>query len=169
MAANSLAHAGRLRDKLLGLLLVACAVAWGMGVTLPLMTVEKVMVFEDAYAVSTLLATLYDDREWLLLGLIGLFAVASPVLKLLDLFFVWWRYDLHGRRIEGAFKRIDLVSKWSMGDVFVVAVVVVIFKTSGFLADAHTGPGLYWFTGSALGSMIAALLLKRAVRKNRGE
>ncbi len=54
-----------------------------------------------------------------------------------------------------------------MADVFVVAMLVVIAKTSGVLADARVESGLSWFAGSAIGSMAVAQILKIAVNRKR--
>ena len=56
-----------------------------------------------------------------------------------------------------------------MADVFVVAIVLTVAKTSGFMASGRLEIGIYFFTASVLGTMYVAYLLKRALaRRNRG-
>jgi paraquat-inducible protein A len=164
---KSLAMVGSQYERLLGGLVILCFVFWGVGCWLPLMTVTKLMFFDDAYSVFLLLETLFTENELLLFSLIFLFGVISPLIKLEQLYRVWRRYDVESEQVLRAFKRIDVISKWSMGDVFVVAIVVVIFKTSGVLSEATVENGLYYFVASALGSMIVGLLLKRAVNQHQ--
>ena len=165
---NSLAFAGAWWERLLGIMILLCLYAWILGVTEPLMTVEKLWVFEDAYSVLAIMRTLQVEGDTLLLLLVGLFAVANPLFKIGGLLLVWAWFDVSGKRIVTAFNAVEVVSKWSMADVFVVAMLVVIAKTSGVLADARVEPGLYWFAGSAVGSMAAAQALKLTVHRKRG-
>ena len=166
---NSIWKMGRKRDKALGPLICICAAAWMSGLVLPLMTVEKVFVFVDTYSIATVMLTLLEESEWLLSALIFLFSVVMPVVKFDQLYRVWFQFDVSGVSIDKAQRRIDAVSKWSMGDVFVVAVVVVIFKTSGVMADARIESGLYVFAASVVGSRAVAVMLRRAVLFHRGE
>jgi paraquat-inducible protein A len=160
---NSIRKIGRKRDKALGPLMGLCAAAWVAGLVMPLMTVEKVFVFVDTHSIASIMLTLIAESEWVLFALIFLFSVVMPVVKFDQLYRVWFRFDVSGASVDKAQKRIDAVSKWSMGDVFVVAVIVVIFKTSGVLADARIEPGLYVFAASVVGSMAVTVMLRRAV------
>ena len=164
---NSLAFAGQWWERLLGITILLCLYAWALGVSEPLMTVEKLWVFEDTYSVLAIMETLRREGDMLLYALVGLFAVANPLFKMGGLLVVWAWFDVTGKRIVTAFSAVEIVSKWSMADVFVVAMLVVIAKTSGFLADARVEPGLSWFAGSAVGSMAAAQVLKIAVHRKR--
>jgi paraquat-inducible protein A len=160
---NSLAAIGTSYQKLLGICVLIFFVFWALGCWLPLMTITKLMFFDDKYSVFLLLETLYVENEFLLFSLILVFGVISPLFKLEQLYRIWRRYDVQSDKVAKAFKRIDLISKWSMGDVFVVAIVVVISKTSGVLSDATVEVGLYYFIASALGAMVIGLLLKKEV------
>ena len=166
---NSIRKIGRKRDKALGPLIGVCAAAWVLGLFMPLMTVEKLFVFVDTHSIATIMLTLLDEGEWLLLALIFFFSVLMPVVKFDQLFRAWFQFDVFGAGVDKAQRRIDAISKWSMGDVFVVAVIVVIFKTSGVVADARIEPGLYVFAASVVGSMAVAVMLRRAVLFQRRE
>ena len=165
---NSLLLSGSWWERLGGIAILLCLWAWWQGVTLPLMTVEKLWVFEDSYSVLAILETLRAEGDTLLYVLVGLFAVANPVLKMGGMLVIWAGLDVRGRKIIWAFRAVEVVSKWSMADVFVVALLVVIAKTSGVLADARVEDGLAWFAGSAVGSMAVAQALKMAVHRKRG-
>ncbi len=166
---NSLSKSGGIIDKALGWATLGCFILWGFGVGLPLMTITKVWYFDDTYSVATFIIELWKNNEWLLFALLLVFGIGVPVFKLDQMFRVWRCYDISGDKISKAFKRIDLVSKWSMGDVFVVAVTLVILKTSGVMANANVEPGLYFFAASALGSMVVSFYLKRSFERSQGE
>jgi paraquat-inducible protein A len=54
---------------------------------------------------------------------------------------------------------LGAVSKWSMMDVLLVALVIFAAKTSG-LADAFTQPGLWFYATSVATAAIATVLLR---------
>ena len=164
---NSIWKIGRKRDKALGPLMFLCAAAWVFGLVAPMMTVEKFLFFEDTHSMVSVMRTLVDESEWGVSALILVFSVIMPIVKFDQLFRVWYQFDISGASVDKALKRVDAVSKWSMADVFVVAVVVVIVKTSGPFADARIESGLYVFAASVVGSMMVAVLLKNAVQFQR--
>jgi paraquat-inducible protein A len=129
------------------------------------MTVEKFFIFSDTYAIVDIVLTLYDAGEGFILALVVLFAGLIPLLKFHQMYLVWRGHDAHGEEAKRILRRIEVISKWSMGDVFVVAIIVVIGKTSGMLANAVVEPGLYIFTGSILGAMVISILLKRSMAR----
>ncbi|MDH5750629.1 MAG: paraquat-inducible protein A [Rhodospirillales bacterium] len=162
---NSISKVGSPRDKALGHAILLCFLLWILGITVPLMTVEKVFIFSDTYALVDFAIALFKAEEWFIMALVVLFAGVIPCLKFDQMYRVWRRYDVQGGEAERTLKRIEVISKWSMGDVFVVAIGVVIGKTSGFLTNATVEPGFYIFTASVLGSMVISLLLKRSVQR----
>ncbi len=56
------------------------------------------------------------------------------------------------------FKRIEWLGKWSMLDVLVLALLVFYAKSTQF-ADAVALPGIYFFAGSVILTMIAYSLV----------
>ena len=54
---------------------------------------------------------------------------------------------------------LAIVSKWSMMDVLIVAIVIVAAKTSGF-ADAFTQPGLWYYVISVAAAAIATYMVR---------
>jgi len=154
-------------EKGLGWAVLVCFVLWCAGAVVPMVQTVKVIFWGQDYSILSFIITLFDKGEWFLLILVGLFGVANPLFKLDQLYRVWRRLDVHGDRINKALMRIDLISKWSMADVFVVAVLVAVAKTSSFLANAHVKPGLYLFAASSIGSMLIAYFLKQSVERHQ--
>ncbi len=55
---------------------------------------------------------------------------------------------------------IRFIGKWSMTDVFVVAILLAFFSTeSKSFTDASVGPGLYFFAGYGLLSLLGGQVL----------
>jgi paraquat-inducible protein A len=93
----------------------------------------------------------------LLASVVGLFSVILPVTKLAVA-------QLAAARVPAAahvlHRWIGFLSKWSMLDVLLVALVIFGAKTSG-LATAIAQPGLWFFTASAILSALATHLIVR--------
>ena len=98
------------------------------------------------------LVQLFSEGQWLLAILIGGFSVVLPLAKLVLLFrFVGMRWSGRGRlhRYLGWMHRYG---RWSMLDVFVVAVLVATVKL-GVIAAVQIHAGLYLFAGAVLTTM----------------
>jgi paraquat-inducible protein A len=92
--------------------------------------------------------------------LLALFSVVVPVAKLV--------VSLLALLAPGAglrtacVKFVRAVGKWSMTDVFVVAVLLAFLAGGGGeLTDARLGPGLYYFAADGLLSLAGGVLLAR--------
>jgi len=143
---------------LLGLLMLTAAFSFGLGLTLPLMRFEKLYFFEETPSLLSVISGLHGEGEILLAVLILAFSVVLPAIKLALLFIAGF-----GGRGRRQMLLLSTVSRWSMMDVMLVALVVFGAKTSG-LASAVTLPGLWFYASATFSSVIAAFLVKRGVR-----
>jgi len=93
-------------------------------------------------------------------GLLFLFSAVIPVAKLLLSFVALSGAGDGLRRV--ALHTIRFIGKWSMTDVFVVAILLAFFSTeSKSFTDASVGPGLYFFAGYGLLSLLGGQVLLR--------
>lgn len=135
------------------ILLLVSAVSLGLGISLPLMRFEKLWLFAETPSLLDIIANLWRDGEWMLAGIVLAFSVLFPVVKLATVF----------QAVFGSAKPAQwatALSKWSMMDVLLVAIVVFAAKTSG-LANAFTQPGLWFFALSAVTVALASMGLKK--------
>lgn len=144
--------------RLAPLALAAAAVLLFFGWTLPMLNVTSFWVFHDAHSVIGGIQRFWEDGEWLLLLAIGGFAVAFPAAKIAIA--GWAMVDPAGARTS--LKIVHMLSKWSMLDVFVVALVVLTVKSNA-VADASVGPGAWCFAGAAIASSLAIAGLARRI------
>lgn len=106
---------------------------------------------------------LYRADETVLLFSLLIFAVAFPVAKTgacLIGFSIWSnakRYQIFGN----AMTLLIMISKWSMLDVFVVAVLIATMKLSAFNLQITSELGLFALMVSTLSSSMALVLLSR--------
>lgn len=142
-----------------GLLINLCLLAsMGLlvyGVQAPILTLQKFYFFNNTVSLWSALNTLAAQAEWGLFALVGAFSVAFPAIKILLLALVWNFDSSDGRRHALRLKWLAEYSKWSMLDVFVVALLVVSIKL-GVLAEAHVEPGIYAFAASVMLTMVVS-------------
>lgn len=141
---RSLEHRRRKPNGPTGLLLALSALLLAPGLVLPAITVERLW-FEIDYSILAAVASLAREGDWFLALVIGAFSVAFPVAKLA--FAGWtWLTGRSGGRMAAA---MGAVSKYSMLDVFIVALTVLVLD-GRLLTSASAGPGIFCFAASVL-------------------
>ncbi len=144
----------------LPLLLLAAPFFLALGLTLPLVRFEKLYFFEETPSLIAIVTTLWQDGSIALALLVALFSAVFPIAKLMAVMVE----AVAKARADGLHRPVSrwlpLLSKWSMMDVMLVALVIVAAKTSG-VADAFTQPGLWFYAGSALAVTAAHFILGR--------
>lgn len=153
-------------DLILGPLLLLCIGLLGLGVSLPAFDVTRFYFLRDEFSILSSLVTLADEGEWLIVVLIALFSVAFPSVKLAALAKLLWWDDIDHDKSRRTAYLIALLGKWSMADVFIVALLILSIKGS-FIADAKTLPGIYAFAASALLAMGLSLRLQSLLDRYR--
>ena len=129
-----------------------------------LMTVERLWFWENAVSLYTGVVELADKGEWLLFVVIIVFSMLFPTVKLLAGLFIWARLDARGLSAHRALAVVQILGKWSMVDVFVVALTVVAISIT-IVADVEVNLGIYMFCAAVFLSMIEMHLLERVIRR----
>lgn len=146
---------------MLPLLLFAGPFFLALGLTMPLVRFEKLYFFEETPSLLQIIATLWQDANFSLAVLVALFSAVFPIAKMLTVTYEASAGGIENKRQNSRFARlIPLLSKWSMMDVMLVALVIVAAKTSG-VADAFTQPGLWFYALSALVVILTHHLVQR--------
>ena len=123
------------------LLLAFAAIFFGLGISLPLLRLERLVFFSEEPSLIQIVSGLWAKGDIVVAGIVALFSIAFPAIKI----------SLAAVAMEGARKVphwASALSKWSLADVLLVAIVIFAAKTSG-LANAFTQPGL-WFYGASV-------------------
>lgn len=131
--------------------------AFALGITLPLVRVEVMLVFSEEPSLVGMIAGLWSASDHLLAIIVALFSVVFPTAKLMLLYVAAFAGPSGAQTLPGWFQAL---AKWSMLDVLLVAIVVFAAKTSGF-AKAFTQPGLWFFAASVLLTAAASALAKQ--------
>ena len=145
--------------------LIVAAMCFSAGLILPIVEFRRFWLFDDSYSILSLVGALGTAGEWLLAMIVAAFAVVFPAAKILLLGGILGRLpDVSGR--SRTVHALEIIGKWSMLDVLVVAVMIVAVKVSG-MQSAATQPGIYVFVAAILLSfagnrMVAGLLGRQA-------
>jgi paraquat-inducible protein A len=139
---------------LVNAVLAAALVLLAVGLFGPLLSLEKFYVFSNRVSLFSGLLDLAERGQWLLFGVLACFSVGLPLLKLGLLFRVWNLEAADGAGQRRHIRWMAHYGKWSMLDVFVVAVLVVSIKL-GSIARVEVHYGLYAFASSVLLTMAA--------------
>ncbi len=150
----SLAATSTGADRWLGLLMALAAGLLVLAWFLPMMTVYHLRFVAETFSIADSIGELLREDEIGLFLLILVFTVLFPVAKLVLAGLLWYRADLDAAGVPRWLAWIDGFGKWSMLDVFVVALVVVAIKIS-WLADVAVHPGVYVYASAVVLSMVA--------------
>ena len=118
----------------------------------------RVVLQYESKGIVTTIHKLYVVGNWFLAALLFLFSVLLPVLKIvLSLAALGLA---HSRARRASILLVKGIGRWSMTDVFVVAVLLAFLTAdTAQLTDATVGPGLYFFAGYGLLSIAAGQLM----------
>lgn len=136
----------------LHLLVWLAFVLLAVGLIAPIITLEKFVVIENTFSVLSGVYQLLREGRWFLFVIIGVFSVLLPVLKLFVLHRLLGRHCHNAGRLRHYLHWMHLYGKWSMLDVFIVAVLVVAVKL-GAVVQVEMHYGLYAFAASVLITM----------------
>lgn len=140
--------------------LFLASVCFAVGIIAPMLTLKKLMLVSNTFSVLSGTLTLMSEGEYLLFVVIFGFSVVLPSLKIILLFMIWNSNTLRDEPAPRYLAWFAALGKWSMLDVFVVAVLLASVKL-GALASVEIHYGLYAFATSVVLIMIATGHIKR--------
>lgn len=162
---QSLAAAARGADRLLGPFLLGVGLLLIAGWTLPIMTIRRLVFLAERISILDGVAVLWRSGDYVLFAVVVVFSVVFPALKILTALWLWYGTDLRGAHLHRALDWLEALGRWSMLDVFVVALTIVAIEIS-LISDVATHAGLYVFTAAVVLSMLGVrrmLVLARRV------
>lgn len=140
-------------------------------------------LIDKELSIMATIGELWEDKRWLVAALIFAFSVCIPLLKTILVCFAYLTKSLEIEKKLVNF--VGAIGKWSMADVFVIAIFLAIMSTNhadtttseqfsvfGFkiALDISTqtlsaaGDGFYYFTAYCLLSLIGTQLSSSAIK-----
>lgn len=146
------------------LMLVAAIAFFVAGIFLPFTSITKLWLFQNQISVYRGLIILWQAGELFLFLILFVFTICFPFVKLTAMLALWLYPRLetdHARRI---FHFVSNMGKWSMLDVFVIAILVLTIKSSG-VAHIKVGDGFFLFFISVMLTQFASLWTGKIVSR----
>lgn len=127
------------------------SIALFTGAILPMFSFNKFFIFNSTYSLLSGVIYLFKEGELLLFTIIFVFSIVFPIIKMQLLYLVINnKVQEHEKGIIA--EKLLKYGKWSMLDVFVVAILASTVKL-GTMANIEVHPGLTIFALGVLGSM----------------
>jgi paraquat-inducible protein A len=161
---RSLAGTYRAQTPAIVALLLAAFAFLVAGLLRPFTQVTKLWVFEDQISVLKGLGTLWGEGEMFLFFILLIFTVCFPILKIFSLLTLWLKAGLTRERLELLHRLVSHLGKWSMLDVFIVAILVLAMRSGG-LGEIQIQDGLFLFCTSVLLTQIGSLWIGHIARR----
>lgn len=156
-----------------GSLSAMLALIFGLITPILMVTIHKeveylgdiVLSFESKGVIGSI-EKLFEGGDVVVAMVILLFSVVTPVLKVFSLLFV--SLFIESDFAHGIVKFFKMIGKWSMVDVFVVAVFLVYLTANkGDISHAEVEVGLYFFLAYVIVSMLVSLSADKMLTKLR--
>jgi paraquat-inducible protein A len=138
----------------LQILLAVASISLAFGLVAPIITLKKYVVVKNTFSVLGGAVELLRQGQFFLFIVVTGFSVVLPILKLILLFRLMNAQMDNRARFQRYLKLMHEYGKWSMLDVFVVAILVVSVKL-GVIANIQMKAGLYAFATAVLLMMYA--------------
>ena len=128
----------------------------------------RLPAYEKTRSITGTVKELFDAQSYLVGFLIMLFSIIIPVTK--GLLILLSHFQQEGRLKFLGQSVSNLISKWSMADVFVVAIIVAFLAANAtekteelFSLNATFGEGFYFFLAYCLLSILSVQLMPRSL------
>lgn len=147
-------------------LLISIALLY-MGLSLPLLEAEQRLLWkkwENSYSAWTGVVALWHQQDYILASVLFFFSIVFPLVKLAALGVIWY-VKLADQQRTLLLHWLGLLGKWSMLDVFAVAILIVLVKL-GPMANVTPQVGVYFFCAAIVASMLTTMYVEALARKS---
>ncbi len=147
------------RDRLAGGLLLVALPLLVAGLAMPAISITRLFVFTDTYSIAGTVFAFWTSGNYLLFCIVLFFSVLFPAAKILIALWAWstGEEDGEGENLRRICRLFAAISKWSMLDVFIVALTVLAVEGSLLgAADVHLGIVLF-----AMSVILSTLAIQR--------
>jgi len=129
----------------------------------PVIQLKKFIFWKDDYSIWSGTVGLYHDHYYDLAAILFIFSIVFPFAKLAVLLVIWmWKFSDKNR--QKVFRWLEVLGHWSMLDVFVVALLVVVAK-AGSALQATPQLGIYLFAIAVVLSMFLTTYIRYLARR----
>lgn len=145
---GSLAATVKGRDEWIGPLLILSLVLLALGLALPALSFGN-FLFRRDYSILQGVWSFWQSGKYFLFVAVGAFSVLLPAAKILLCAAIWFAVPREDPRAVKLMALLALVSKWSMLDVFIIALTVMVMEGS-LIGTADIRFGIVAFAAAVL-------------------
>ena len=131
------------------LLLLIAAIFLIVGLVAPIITFKKFILIQNTFSIISGTWSLLKEGHLFLFFIITVFSIILPIFKIIFLANLVYSSATTNAKTTKTLDLVHRFGRWSMLDVFVVAVLVVTVKL-GAIADVEKHIGLYFYAASAI-------------------
>lgn len=129
------------------------------------------MRYAGLYKYTTIwdgIRSLFNEGSWVTASIVFLASIIIPIFKLAALLFIIVAHMLQVAPVarNSLLVFIEYIGRWSMLDIFLVAIMVALVKFGAF-ADVSAESASYLLGGVVISTMLASATLAKGIR-NRG-
>jgi paraquat-inducible protein A len=147
------------RRFLLASALAAASACLALGLTLPILQLTKFVLFSYEHSLISTVNALIRSGQVFLGGVVLLFAIFLPLLKLLYLILLAMVPRGEISRFSTQLRALEWLGKWSMHDVLALALAIFFIKSHG-VYDLRGVPGMYFFAAAVVLMMLSYAWLR---------
>jgi len=136
-------------DRLIGPALLLCLPLLAAGLTLPSLHFQNLWVLNQEYSLWSAAWAFWEKQHFSLFAVLFGFTVVLPVAKALLGLWVFYGSDAGRLPAKRWLHPLSALAKWSMLDVFIVAVVVLALEGS-LLTATNLGFGIALFAAAVV-------------------
>lgn len=144
------------QNHISGIFALAALILYLPAISIPLIRIEKLGYLKED-SLLTSVGTLLSEGYWLVGGVVLIFSILLPIVKLISIIALSYYRGWHHHSKAYAYRWIEWVGRWGMLDILLMALLVAYIKL-GDLVSIHAGPGLTAFTMMVLLSLLASTL-----------
>ena len=154
-----------IRDPVAGLLLLTALPLLVAGLVMPAISITKLFVFTDTYSIAGTVFKFWSGGNYLLFVVVLFFSLLFPAAKIIIALWAWvvGSGAKEGETLRRLCRLFAAISKWSMLDVFIVALTVLAVEGS-LIAAADVHLGIVLFAASVVLSTLAIQRLSRRAK-----
>lgn len=152
-------------DRWLGLVLLAALVLLLFGLFLPAIEITSFFFLSRDLSLFDSVLSFFDAGNYFLFVVTVVFTIIFPTIKIVTGLALWHADDPIGGSARSLLDKLAAASKWSMLDVFIIALVVLI-ADGRLLSGADIRVGAIVFAGSVVLSTWAVRRLSLLAHKD---
>jgi len=151
-------------DRWLGFVLAAALVLLARGLFLPAIEISSFFFLSREFSLFDGVFSFLEQGDYFLFAVTFGFSILCPTVKTITGLVLWYAADISGSSARSLLNGLAVASKWSMLDVFIIALVVLV-ADGRLLSGADIRIGVIVFSASVLVSTWAVRRLSLLAHK----